>query len=573
MPEIATDLLDPPAFPNHPPGRITHSSALVRSIEGMGMLEPILVTAEGNRFRIVDGLRRLEAALLLGLAKVPIHVADNLPGPHALAAGVAVNTQREPMPPTQQWRALAALEEQGMRLDAAAAYLGMDPRHACRLAKLGQLHPDLLTAIAAIEADPDGEFDMPDQRELALIAAAPPDVQLEHFNRLRQDNGFVPWDDIADRCKVRRISAKHAIFDRQTADVLFDEDLFAEPGSPDQFTTSDIDGFLAAQRLALAAQVDTLKPKSRWHVTEDDGPRAAHAAGQQPTITHDTRPRLATGEHCWGYVEAGGWNIGRVRWTVAVPKAGTKPAPDNAADRDPHDDEADANLPDADDPDTDSPDDPLADTARPAADVRPLTKDGQTLVAKAKTQALGDALRNRAELPSFRHLTAHLILAFHARNVTVKSRPHLHDDQLAVFRALIDPAGHLTLPDDATLANLAAGTLATVLSIDDPAIANGHYYDMGSGPVAEWIGHAINAGEHLPRLDTAELLATANGDTLRDAAIAALINPKGTVADLRRRLEGHAEAWHPPGTEFGAPGPKPLPANRRRPATEMEDAA
>ena len=569
---VAIDLLDPPAHRIHGDRPLAPDDELVVSIRGMGVLTPLLVTAEGNRYRIVDGLRRHEAALLLGLPELPIHIEANLPGAHALVATTATNLVRAPVPPTQQWRALAALQAaEGMPLDQAAAYLGMDPRHARRLARLGQLHPELLAVLERYEANPEGHgVPRLGDRQLGDIASAPPEVQLAAYEAHRDADGDPAWDRIADRCRVRRISAQHAIFDRATAGVIFDEDLFAEPGSADQFTTADIDGFIAAQRLALAELVDTLRPKRRWHVTEQDGSSAATQVGLRPVATHDTRPRLSGDEHCFAYVETGGWQIGRVRWTVAIPKAAATPAPadDDDLDRD-DDEEADAGL---DDDDDDA--EPAADVpAQPERDIRPLTKTGQTLVAKAKTQALGDALRATVKDCDWRGLVAYLILAFHARNVTVKARPHLHDDKPAAFRAMVDPAGQLITPDDATLASLAAGTLATVLSVDDPAIYHGHFYDVGSGEVAEWIGAAIRAADHLPRMDTEAMLREATGATLKSAAQSAGLKPAAKVADLRRQLEGHAKAWRPPGAEFGAPGPKPLPASRRRNAAEMEDAA
>jgi ParB/RepB/Spo0J family partition protein len=561
MPIVPLDLLDPPEHPMHPPGRVARDCDLTLSIEAMGMLTPILVVVEGNRYRIIDGLRRHEAAQLLGLHDVPVHVADNMPGPHAIVAGVATNLVRAGMPPTQQWRALAALQQaEGITLDQAAAYLGMDPRHARRLAKLGNLHPELLAALAAIEADPGGEQGPPDDRALGTIASAPHDVQLAAFQAQGGADGSIAWDVIAGRCRVRRISAEHAIFDRQTAGVVFDEDLFAQPGSADQYTTTDIDGFIAAQRLALAQLIDTLRPRKRWQAATQEGFRAAIEAGMQPFVTHNARPRLSSDEYCFGYVEEAGWNVGRVRWTVAVPKAGAATPAERADSDDAEEEEYEADEEEEAEPEV---------PAQPERDIRPLTKAGQTLIAKAKTDALRDALRNQAEMPNWRNLVAQLVLAFHARNVKAECRPRLSTDRDTVLRALIDPSGIMILPDDAALADLATGVLATVLSIDDPATNR----DVGSGEIAEWIGAATRAGDHLPRLDTAEVLQETAGAELKSAALAAGLKPAARVADLRRQLAGHAETWRPPGADFGAPGPKPLPASRRRNATDMEDAA
>jgi len=81
-----------------------------------------------------------------------------------------------------------------------------------------------------------------------------------------------------------------------------------------------------------------------------------------------------------------------------------------------------------------------------------------------------------------------------------------------------------------------------------------------SGAAAEWIGIALEAHRDMPRLDTPEILATATGDTLRDAARAAGMTVGGSSKALRGRLAGHAEAMTLPGSAFAAPAPKHRPA-------------
>ena len=78
------------------------------------------------------------------------------------------------------------------------------------------------------------------------------------------------WYEVAQHCSTKRLSSKLAIFNIETAGVVFTEDLFAEPGADDQFTTSDIPGFLkaASARAALDAEAKVASAHIQvveWH--------------------------------------------------------------------------------------------------------------------------------------------------------------------------------------------------------------------------------------------------------------------------------------------------------------------
>jgi ParB-like nuclease domain len=54
----------------------SHVDALAGSIALQGMLVPLVVRADGERFELVAGFHRLAAARKLGLAEVPVVVRD-----------------------------------------------------------------------------------------------------------------------------------------------------------------------------------------------------------------------------------------------------------------------------------------------------------------------------------------------------------------------------------------------------------------------------------------------------------------------------------------------------------------
>jgi ParB family chromosome partitioning protein len=75
---------------------------LSRSIAKAGILQPILVTREGERYRILAGERRVRAARLAGLVEVPVVVREGVADRDHLLLALIENVQR---------RDLTALEE------------------------------------------------------------------------------------------------------------------------------------------------------------------------------------------------------------------------------------------------------------------------------------------------------------------------------------------------------------------------------------------------------------------------------------------------------------------------------
>ncbi len=544
MPLIPVDQIDPPTLALRGALRIDIADPLYASIESMGVLTPLVVVMDGNRFRVVDGGKRLAVAQMLRLAEVPVHIEPNLPGANEIAATVATNLVRAGMTATQQWRALKALQEtEGFNINRAAAALGMDIRHAGRLAKLGALAPELLAALEAEEAQED--YEPPHESYIGRIAAAPHEAQVAGYNAVMARAGWADWEMIGQMCRVKWIGRGNAIFDWETAGVLFEEDLFAEPGSPGQWVTYDVTGFLAAQRAALAEQVAKRKDK-RWSIAEWAGgnDRLEIPAGFQRDATQWHAPTL--GKSDFRRVLAGICtelhNPGQITYVICSPISQPASAADATAAGDDDDEAAHAAPP----------------PPPPPAEKAAITTAGRDLIAEAKTAALRDALRAPIEGdPPWQHLCAMLLLAFHASNVDIRGyRPASINSGADndVTRRLIGPLGTITLPEEADLVAIIGETLARVLSIDLPSKL-GSSYAVGSGPVAEWIGDAIGAARKLPRFDTPEILATINGDALRAAAKDAGMQPPSTVGELRKRLAGHLPAWLPPGAGFGAPAP------------------
>ncbi len=556
---------------------------LAESIAAMGILTPILVrwNEATQQHQVVDGHRRVAAAIAAGHIEVPaVEIASD--ERTSLAAGVAANTQRAPLAPVDLWRAIVHLQAHGWTLDGAAGALGIAKRLAKQLDKLGRLHPDMLGAIAA--------HDMPEEDELAMIAGAPPAVQEAALkNGDNWDDDYdrqegtgtirkVPnWYGIARACDVHRIPQSRAIFDVTVIDLQWDEDLFAQPDDADRFTTLDIPGFITAQTAALVAKTKHGKLRAvEWD------PKAKEP--RLPAGWKRTWDPKAVGAVRFAAVNPEGYSTGCIVEIHAVPppepasrkgaeaEAPRKELPAVSGDPRGDDDDAPADLDGEGEPEEDD------DTPLPAAAVSepppakpgrgPLTEKGRILVAEAKTTAIRCALRDRRDHRP-EQLLAVLVLAIAGDNVSVRGDP-ARAHSVASFH---DLTARLVGEDGAPcwqpgeVLSIAAEAAARMI-VCAPTAQSGNT----SGAAAEWIGIALEAHRDMPRLDTAEILATVNGETLKAADITNDGTGKGTSKAIRERLTGNAEGLALPGSAFAAPGRKHRPtADGFTPCLDCDD--
>lgn len=513
----------PETAPRTAPAEGPLFDALVQSIRTLGVLQPILVRENGNGYLLVAGARRLAAARVAGLAEIPVELSPLFDDADALAAGLAENTVREALPPVDTWRALTRLRERGYTHARAAEALGLTERRARQLDLLGSMHPDMLAAFE--------QYGLPSCTQVARIAVAPPDIQR---NALRAKDSWagrgkvkVPlWWRVVGHCALAAIPRDRAIFDPAAAGVVFAEDLFAEPGSEEQFATTDVKGFLAAQRAALGAWINSLVAAGvtgQLVELKDSPPSIPAGCMRSDRDAEPGRPFAGKrGDHVIAGVITSGWSLGSALARVVRPA----PTPRHA--------DAEAHAPEP----------------SPGAPARgPITAKGLALVASRKTTALRAAL-SLDDIPPPTVLSL-LVLAFAARNLVIRGEGR-EAAQSAAARLLL-PGGQLA-PDHADIAPVAARKLlAALLAFSAPGSGS---YAPGSGAAAEWIGAAINADAHLPRFDDPEFLDTANGELLRGAAAEVELKPPSSVAALRKALSGALPGWHPSAAQFGAPAPE-----------------
>lgn len=474
---------------------------LAISLQIVGQLQPIIVRpnpdpdAPDTPWLVTAGAGRVAAARHLGWAGIEaIEMAGDV---QPVAVSAAENFVRRAMRPVEQWRALVALRDEGhYRIENAAAALGLDLRLARRLTCLGDMDPAVIACIERYDT-------LPPYQALRTIAMAPKEVQRAAVAQTREP---LDWHAVATACRCQRIPRSRAVFDVATAAIAFEEDLFAEPDSDEQFTTTDIDGFLAAQFAAIEAEARA----SKGRITVLPGDATKYLRDRLPKDWHlvwDTVPKRWKKDdprRVFVSINLSGYYLGTVERVLAAPKRARGAVETSETQAAP---------------------------ARPA-----VTKMVQAHLAERK----GEAVRER--LPVFaqggpRDMLRALVLVFACRNV--RNDP-------SVARALIDPSGRPRAIDDPTVCDLAATIIGDLITFDRPDVLN------SSGPGAEWL--ATLTGAAMPRCDTAEILRGFSLEKLSEIAIANGLPGHGTATALRKRMTDAMPDWRP--VTFGAPGPR-----------------
>lgn len=85
---------------------------LARSIREVGIIQPIVVVARGEKFEIVAGERRWRAAAMAGLARVPITVREKSSDRDLLEAALVENLQRQDLNVLEAAEGYARLREE-----------------------------------------------------------------------------------------------------------------------------------------------------------------------------------------------------------------------------------------------------------------------------------------------------------------------------------------------------------------------------------------------------------------------------------------------------------------------------
>lgn len=116
---------------------------LAESIRQSGLLQPLLVAPEGERYRIVAGERRYRAARMAGLQTVPCIVRE-MNGQERREAALIENLQREDLNPMEEAAGIRDLMEScGYTQETAAKRVGRSRPAVANLLRLLTLPEDI----------------------------------------------------------------------------------------------------------------------------------------------------------------------------------------------------------------------------------------------------------------------------------------------------------------------------------------------------------------------------------------------------------------------------------------------
>jgi len=140
---VPIDCIDP--NPSQPRQVMGDLSELIASIAEKGILEPLVVRQRADRFQIVAGERRYQAAVQVGLRELPV-VIRNVDETEMLELALIENLQRKDLTPFEESEALAGLAEQcGYTHEDLARRLGKSRTSVTESLALNAMPPEVRT--------------------------------------------------------------------------------------------------------------------------------------------------------------------------------------------------------------------------------------------------------------------------------------------------------------------------------------------------------------------------------------------------------------------------------------------
>jgi ParB family chromosome partitioning protein len=141
---------------------------LAESIRANGIIQPIVVRRDGDRFQIIAGERRWRAARLAGLQRVPVVVRDVAPGQEGSLLEMALieNIQREDLNPIDEALAYQRLaEEFHLKQEDIASAVGKDRASVANYLRLLRLPDEVRAEVGS------GRLSMGHARALLSLAS------------------------------------------------------------------------------------------------------------------------------------------------------------------------------------------------------------------------------------------------------------------------------------------------------------------------------------------------------------------------------------------------------------------
>ena len=120
---------------------------LSASIRQHGILKPLLVRPNGERFTLIDGWRRLSAAKAVAQSAVPVRIR-NIDENAADEEMIIANLHHEDVTPLDEAMSYQRLLDKGRTVDELAAKLGKSKRYIYQVVTLNRLIPEAQDLLA-----------------------------------------------------------------------------------------------------------------------------------------------------------------------------------------------------------------------------------------------------------------------------------------------------------------------------------------------------------------------------------------------------------------------------------------
>lgn len=120
---------------------------LSASIKEHGLIQPLIVTQEGNKYTLIAGERRWRASQLAGLTELPVVIKEATPQ-EMLELAIIENVQRADLNPLEEAYAYRQLmDEFGMTQEEVAKRMGKGRSTVANLVRLINLPPNIQQAV------------------------------------------------------------------------------------------------------------------------------------------------------------------------------------------------------------------------------------------------------------------------------------------------------------------------------------------------------------------------------------------------------------------------------------------
>ena len=150
--DVDIDRLTPNKFQPRARADDARLDDLAQSIKANGIIQPIVVRADGERFQIIAGERRWRAARLAGLLRVPVVVREVAAGQERSLLEIALieNIQRENLNPIEEALAYRRLaDEFALKQEDIATAVGKDRASVANYLRLLKLPDEVRESVAS----------------------------------------------------------------------------------------------------------------------------------------------------------------------------------------------------------------------------------------------------------------------------------------------------------------------------------------------------------------------------------------------------------------------------------------